>query len=141
MITVSLETAKKLKAAGFLQTTEFSHVKHLDNDSEYYKLEWGNNYADDMYISAPTTDEILADLSDELAEDIDVMILKYDGFFAVGYYNHNADFEDHLGNEIDEDDFRRWEIRFTNNSLVEALAELWLWAKENNYIEKRKETK
>ena len=131
MITATIETAIKLKAAGWTKPTELVYTNYYHGEpTEKMHIEFPVHTTDPNKLSAPTTDEILADLPDELAEDIDVMILKYDGFFAVGYYNHNADFEDHLGNEIDEDDFRRWEIRFTNNSLCEALAELWLWAKK-----------
>ena len=139
MITATIETAIKLKAAGWTKPTELVYTNYYHGEpTEKMHIEFPEHTTDPDKLSAPTTDEILVELPNELGENIQVMILRNGYIFLVGYYNHDVDLEDCVGNKIDEDAFERWEAVFTNNNLPEALAELWLWAKENGHIKAEK---
>lgn len=112
---VSLETAKKLKAAGWTKPTEFiyedlGHRQQLRLGS--IKMNTGDFYA-------PTAEEVLR----ELPEKIDLNEWRRDLQFI-----------------FISPEKGKWEVsygqfkKFKNKSLSEAAALMWLWCVEQGYI-------
>ena len=129
MITATIETAIKLKAAGWTKPTELVYTNYYHGEpTEKMHIEFPEHTTDPDKLSAPTTDEILADLPKTIngyanndnknVSYIVGVFMREDTYFA-GYIFYGINL-----------------IEFKNKSLVEALAELWLWAKK---AEKAKE--
>ena len=127
MITVSLETAKKLKAAGFPQKTALAYVKGYSN---FYDKEYIREIGMDIDADAPTTDEMLADLPKTINgyANSDNKNVSYVAAVFMGEDTYFAGYT-FYGIEL---------IVFKNKLLPEALASLWLWAKANGYIKAEK---
>ncbi len=117
--TVSLETAKALKDAGFRQ----------DNMAYYYpgelscfkgpvSMEWGieSGLNSHFKYAAPTTDELLEELP-EIVKDQRLNISKERNLYFVSY-----EYEDNLLQ------------CFHRKSLPEALAQMWLHLKKESLI-------
>lgn len=108
---VSLETAKLLKEAGFRQDTSNYHEVLLNGNSilTSHPLQYNENYA------SPTTDELLEELPDFIIRNnyrASLKILKDIGGFAVTYQSTREDVQ-----------------MCCNESLCEALAQMWLCLK------------
>jgi hypothetical protein len=130
-LSVSLETAKKLKEAGWNKPTALVYTNYYHGEpTEKMHLEFPVHTTDPNKLYAPTTDEILADLpktingyanSDNKNVSYIVAVFKGEDTYFAGYFFYGIEL-----------------IVFKNKSLVEALAELWLWAKEKGYIKAEK---
>lgn len=107
IMTVTLETAKKLKAAGFGQTQPYwaylADAEKKDRLWSAYELLHDRELGRDI-VAAPTTDELLA----EMPSDIEIM--KCEKFYDVYFYS-----------ETDCKNSERHEL------LCEALAAMYLW--------------
>lgn len=117
--TVSLPTARKLRENGFRQDTELSHV-----------LAWGKYQIAktekqvegyDIFFAAPTSDEILEELPATIIGKVDsipgehgLIIEKFNSQFDVSY-----------------GDFCQRE----HKELCEALADTWLFLKQQNLLQ------
>lgn len=123
-ITVSLETAKKLKEAGWTKPTK---LVWADSEEWGIHVEWWDGHAPNSMIRyAPTADEMLADLPEIVDKDCYDAVLevsKINSKYRVGYYSYGH--------------HRYYNPYKDNESLAEAVAELWLWAKANGYIDKQ----
>lgn len=127
-LVVSLETAKKLKAAGWSKPTAFVQVKH---SNKIYELRAHSTSMDTYkvpYLPAPTAEEILRELPESIKikrkplwlsihKDADIV-----GFFLSYLSGDNVDMV----------------VMPSNKSLSEAAAQMWIWCKENNYLEGKK---
>ena len=125
---VSLETAKKLKTAGWKKPTALAWVKHspwfLAENKELPEWELVpvsifdiRGYEESYY--APTAEEVLR----ELPEKIDLNEWRRDLQFI-----------------FISPEKGKWEVsygqfkKFKNKSLAEAAAQMWLWCVEQGYI-------
>lgn len=116
-LVVSLDTAKKLKEKGWTKPTV--HCWSMSNISNgEYRVYLSAHLAND--INAPTAEEILRELPDYIHDD--------DGKIQWLYINR-YDNEYHVGYQYIQD--------FCHKSLSEAAAQMWIWCKENNYLEVR----
>lgn len=127
---VTLETAIQLKDAGFKQDTnklwhhirqgtdkDFKLVDIHDEDYEYHK---------DFYIASPTSDEILEELPKSIklkGDEYDLMIKIYAIDVSVWYEGYFCQNTYVLKDNIIND-----------NSLPEALAQMYLWLKAEGLI-------
>lgn len=133
-MTVSLETAKKLKEAGFPQYGIISlwrqGVPRMDKPSGYYELcHTGLMRGED--IAAPTTDELLAALPAQIIKEgqaYGLEILKnyrpspLGDKYSVSYvYTYS-------------DSYAALDNKFLMGDLPEALAECWLWLKKEGLL-------
>lgn len=127
MITVSIETAKKLKEAGWTKPTKLIYTNYYHGEpKDKMHLEFPAHTTDPNKLSAPTTDEILADLPGDITpikKQYELAIFKNTKFYEAGYF---------IGEDV------CYEISYNSSQLCEALADLWLWAKENGYIKAEK---
>lgn len=125
--TVTLQTAKLLKESRFRQDTTFRWVDLSDSNEDY----WAIAYKEEAMYSlcndsnaAPTTEELLADLPEELPYKDGIIYLTIDLSFRYRVeLFHPAYFE---GGDI---------IYATENeSFAESLAQMWLWLKKENLL-------
>lgn len=119
--TVSLPTAQLLKEAGFKQDTDF-HWRHwsqggTESGNEVIYMKQGLGEMDCWLCAAPSTDEILAKLPDEIKE-FDLIITKSPHDFGVCYCNVMNDLL----------------VSTPNPVLCEALAASWLWLRKEGLI-------
>lgn len=124
--TTSLETSEKLKEAGFRQDTYFRHYEHPESDS--FLVEPHGFIGDGLVVelcAAPTTDELL----EELPRDIRDAKNKCQTPLRI-YCGPGKDYsvEYHLT-------FNAPVAQFRHDDLCEALAQCWLWLKQNNLLE------
>lgn len=124
--TVSIETAKLLKEAGFPQRTGMVWRKYqgwicepIEND--YAEKGWYSVEIEEK--AAPTTDELL----EELPYDQITIAHNRDGFY-VGCYKTG---------KIDPCDSGEFMIGFRNILLSEALARMFLHLKQQNLLENK----
>lgn len=120
--TVSLETARALKEAGWEWPTQF----HYDCNDENYLTDQGGEYYSMDGFNAPTAEEILSELPCQLkfdntvgkvgAETKRLVIYKMLSGYTVGY-------EGPMNFEMRKSD-----------SLPNALANLWIWLKKEGLI-------
>lgn len=122
-IYVSLETAEKLKAAGWVKKTQFCYGMHEENARLIYLYYCLNVHTDIQKLyEAPTTDEIMADLPKSItlkSQKCELAMFKKNNSYEIGYF---------MG------EFYQYAIAYEDKQLCEALAELWLWAKSSGYI-------
>lgn len=113
--TVSLKTAQELKAAGFPQnTTHYS----FRPDGEAFILQDPSKRRE-HYIAAPSSDEILEELPEEIKDNDDwLTIQKANGLYCVMYTQYGQP-----------------KPYFENASLVEALSAMWLYLKQQGLLE------
>lgn len=132
--TVSLETARALKEAGFPQKTLFLWASwstgtcDMDNVVEFREfLEWRkkreHGVKDQVWdaYAAPTTDELLAVLPSQLLNHT-LHIGKYDTEYEVWYEKY--------GIRIDQ----KIIMNHYRESLPEALAQMYLWLKKEGLL-------
>ena len=116
--TVSLETAKLLKEAGFRQDTEMFWYPNPNGTTWDYILvtkDFKRVSGGLIYTAAPTTDELLEELPSRLNEHSGVLLIfKETDAYEVCYGGHDN--------------------RFINVSLPEALAQCWLWLRKEKLI-------
>lgn len=111
--TVSLQTAKALKTAGFNQNSDFAYsCNHFDeamaiNKGDAYSVHYKPSYRRDF--AAPTTDELLEELI------AGIQITKHAKLYRVVKGGRSS-------------------YGFTNESLPEALAEMWMWLKKEGLL-------
>lgn len=125
--TVSLETAKQLKEAGFSQDSPFNWVEY---SSEYMPKVFFSEYGLDTvrYIkicSAPTTDELL--------EELPITIPYFDKQGNLGMCKHEKGYSVYYEVENDYEKSSIFNV-FVNESLPEALAQMWLWLKKEGLL-------
>ena len=119
-IVVSLDTAKKLKAAGWDKPTAFywSDLTGIGNllDARYMG---GKPFESDM--PAPTAEEILRELP-QYVKHTRLFIFPFakPRCWAMVYGSAG------LGKRF---------VEYRRDSLAEAAAQMWLWCKKNNYLE------
>lgn len=129
--TVTVETAKQLKAAGFPQNTfmmfGYWHGEEysLQPKMSLYRHNGPDN-TDQFSISAPTTDELMEHIPSGMYRQVQLAFnLWHFGsprIYAVQY--------EPVHWKITGDPTRRQPFEaIVNESLPEALAELWLWLK------------
>lgn len=129
--TVSLETAKALKDAGFRQDTYFYWNHVMVNNRG--KLEWQLDYrkiGDRNNIPAPTTDKLLEELPCQFKYGgawFDLQITKWPKEYKVQYveFYFNDDNLLEISDSLCE---------FKVESLPEALAQMWLWLKKEGLL-------
>ena len=115
MITVSLETAKKLKEAWWDKYTQLSIWRQWNID--FTDNTWESSY---QYLYAPTAQEILDELPKRVCWAFLEARLWWDEKIIINY--HNA-FEAPI-----------WQIVLDSKNLAEAFASLRLRCKENNHL-------
>ena len=123
---VSRELAEKLKAAGYPQNTQFGWDFDMDdngNNDGYYVTEQVGNEKVGYLTAAPLSDELLEQIPDtyEVKKGItgSFVMRKFKGIYVVGYMWAGS------------------RIVYASHSAdkpADALAELWLYCKENNYV-------
>lgn len=115
-MSITLETAKKLKAAGFPQDT----IRGYFPDGHWYYVTANDT---NMECSAPDTDEFLAQLPKTISLEQSLELIS-------------------ITRHLEGDGFSEsWEVGYThsnylteNESLPEALAEMWILLKEKGII-------
>lgn len=119
--TVTLETAKALKKAGFGNGTEFYWPDGGDlcTKEQYYDfLDWANSVGKpegssiQEHFSAPTTDELLEELP------TNTHIYKTESGYSCSSFTNP----------------RKASITFVGNSAPEVTAKMWLWLKKEGLI-------
>jgi len=124
--TVSLKTAKLLKEAGFPQETalfyrvdEFGNVFERNANEDPLKMQkvLGTN----IYYAKPTIDELLEELPESLIQD---------GYLAMMKIIRTPSKEYFVTYQSSREDRGTVE----NESLPEALAQMWLWLKKEKLI-------
>lgn len=133
-ITVSLETAKKLKEAGFGINTvfnwQYNYVHNYEKNTEGNEWVLWNSEVKECkppyeqqphIVAAPTAEEILERLPSEITirdkwRVLDICVIGK--HWACGYIRGGCP----------------WSRLEKNISLSEACAALWLWCKEAGYI-------
>ncbi len=133
-LTVSLETAKKLKEAGWNERTVFSYSQKINSDKGYtvlgdYRLVLTRDvgYAKNdssTSIYAPTLSELLAEMPKELEDRGESK--DWSTFLII----------DFCGNIICyENEWREFEYAFGDEEqLLESASDLWLKLKSENLI-------
>ena len=128
-ITVSLSTAQKMVFLGWNKCTQFW----------YFDFNWRLDYIWDDYIKqmqmaldweyicAPTAQEILDVLDKKIR-----WIWDFSKFFYHSFYIETRKYVD--CNMYYFVCWYRWTPFFTSENLAEALAELWIWCKENSFL-------
>lgn len=124
--TVTLETAKLLKHAGFRQDTHFSHADWSVNEGSYQFDETSSFkcVGKEFLFAAPTTEELLEDL-------------PVGSELWTGYYRHLA---------MWPHDSNNWQCAYVlpegsgyfgwqeAKTLTEVLAQMWLWLKNEGLL-------
>lgn len=118
-ICVSLETAKKLKEAGWNKQTVF--IFSGSQEIQMVNKIGGALFHDDIY--APTAEEILRELkaTSEALKKLWWLVGDYDEIGIIFRIQYEI-YDEHKP------------CVFINKSLSEAAAQMWLWCKENGYI-------
>lgn len=131
----SLELARKLKEAGYPQEGEF-WWKHYEQ-SEVGELpilarddEINDGFMEDYY-AAPLCTELLEQLPEYI--DLPDGSRKYPLIYKDHYGDERGQVYRAYLSDISNPNFLG-EMRFENQSLPNALAEMWLWLKENSYL-------
>lgn len=133
MKTVSFETAKKLKDAGFKQETYFYHslndkgIYHVCSHREFELLK---KISKGEPLPAPDTDELLEGLP-YFIEGEDVYVYAFQ--IHCGSVSDKRDwipnyYDELTGNSV-------YDFSHRNESLIESLAELWLKLKEKKLVQ------
>lgn len=128
MITVSIETANKLKKKGYPQNIEDSIFKWYKLQALDYALTleeardraWYDESKKEYY-NAPTAQELMESMPDSITDTDHVYsltVIKVNNNYWVAY------------NELAKPAL----ISFDGNYLCECLANLWLWCKKEGYI-------
>jgi len=128
---VSLDLAKKLKEAGWEKKTEFIWARGFV-DLSAFKFK----YEGEEVLPAPLAEEILEELPKKIIDDktYRLRIEKYDDHYAVGYcYDYLFSYQQ--GKNAIVESVLRWLKLITDSNISNALARLWLWLKENGYLE------
>jgi len=120
-LVVSLDTAKKLKAAGWIKPT--AHCWSMSNISNgEYRVYVSAHLAND--INAPTAEEILVELPIQRIDDgdtpLELAISRCRTYWYVAY--------------LVSEEVAPYETEFHDVSLSEAAAQMWLWCKKEGYI-------
>lgn len=116
-LVVSLDIARRLKEKGWNKPTVFVWVSRPGGPSPYIDLKVNlGGYTDDFILPAPTAEEVLR----ELPED-----LNNQGWLYVG--------KCHEGWRVEYGYPGCLILRLKAKSLSEAAAQMWLWCKENKY--------
>lgn len=126
--TVSLETAKKLKEAGFRHGTylcwttwsEYASMGIGTDLGPYYRMQGYQDFILD-WVSAPTTDELLEELPYRITREnyiAELWIHKNSSDYVVCYTG-----QPHTDNKY-----------FENESLPEALASMWIYLKQQDLL-------
>lgn len=121
---VSLETAKKLRAAGFPQKAIYRWYQRQDGTAELQRSNT-NPWGEHIY-AAPTAQEIANELP------IGVRILKQSpsfGHFGYAAYRPPSYGEASIGRKPKKNE----QIGFPNDTIADALADLWLKLRETNH--------
>jgi hypothetical protein len=133
MKTVSLEIAKKLRESGYPQEGKnwWVHISHylapnteiqLEHDLEIERMELQDHDITRLAY-APTADEILDILPTRIEDDKwGLQVHKVTNGYFVAYRNEQYDLP-------------VWKNEF-DDSLAEAAARLWLFLKEEGYLER-----
>lgn len=114
-ITVSLETAKKLKEKGREKETVFRH--------KYVNKEWVTVYTNTW---RPTAQEII----NELPAVHDVWYLYWNVDYMLTMTKKSALYLDPFAETLKDWTY----ISFDWDNLVEALAQIWIYFKENDFL-------
>lgn len=122
---VSLDLAKQLKEAGYSQQSEF----YFRPTGSIYHGDGHPTLPDD--VAAPLSTELLEQLPETIYDEDESSGMKYDldiwkkeGLYHVAYW-------------WDEDTRRLSNVKhmkFSDASLPNALAEMWLWLKKENLL-------
>lgn len=113
--TCSLETAKKLKEAGFPQSSGKIYWHWVKFDDEKHVILWPNaSEPDVVFAAAPTSDEILEELPFGAGWNKLRIVRLANGAYTVSY---------------------GLPPEFVNESLSEALAQMWLYLKQQGLLE------
>ena len=122
---VSLQTAKMLKESGFRQDSPFNWVEY---SSEFMPkvcfAEYGiDNIRHIKICSAPTTDELLEEIPYALRYD------DADYWFQIQKLKHES-------YDVRYSDWQHMKVKkmFQDESLPEALAQMWLYLKKENLL-------
>lgn len=130
--TVSLETAKLLKEAGFKQDTYWYHYEHKRLKEEDYKeckCEGLNH--DDVYYPEESWNKIAAPSTDELLEELPWHTQIYKGTDGnLGQYICHLDARSVIGQKE-----TKW---FYHKDLCEALAQMYLFLKKEGLLNDNK---
>jgi len=90
---------------------------------------------------APLAEEILEELPKKITDDqtYRLRIEKHDDHYTVGYcYDYLFSYQQ--GENIIVESVLRWWLKLiTDSDISNALARLWLWLKENGYLEEKNE--
>lgn len=123
-LVVSLETAEKLKAAGWKKRTYFRWLIKNNGSLEpqivdFHTLECSEKHY--TYFPCPTFEEVFRELPHGVS-----------GFYAAKqssekYLVTSSEWDDGFGGDIEPPSSE-------NKSLSEAAAQMWLWCVENGYI-------
>ena len=89
---------------------------------------------------APLAEEILKKLPKKIVDDktYRLRIEKYDDHYTVGYC-YDYLFSYRQGKNAVVESVLRWLKLITDSNISNALARLWLWLKENGYLEEKNE--
>ncbi len=130
--TVSLKTARLLKEAGFRQDSEYAWMWLEDETTDdledkhillhLYEIE--HMALDRVFYSAPTTDEILAELPKK--------ILTYNLRIGCG-----ESYNPFYVKFVDDEDVYIGHPMIENESLPEVLAAMYLWLKKEGLLKSR----
>jgi hypothetical protein len=109
----SLELCKRLTETWFPKTEKIIEI----NQNEYPKTMW-NIWVNCYY--SPNIAELLDELPWEIEGCYLSIVKQFDWCYDISY----------------QELFVSWELHKTLWTLPNALAEMWLWLKENNYLPK-----
>ena len=152
---VSLDLAKKLKEAGWKKETVYWWVKTQHGirleairyielyPNQSYGIIWLDDAGKEEFMPlapAPLTEEILEKLPKKIVDDktYRLRIEIHDDHYTVGYcYDYLFSYQQ--GKNAVVESVLRWLELITDSDISNALARLWLWLKENGYLEERNE--
>lgn len=122
---VSLETAKKLKAAGWTKPTEFAWIHNPRGENWSIGNAKTFNAAEILeWYYTPTAEEILRELPIELTDDaetpLELVVVRDRTYWYVGYA---------VSEEVTP-----FSEEYHDKSLSEAAAQMWIWCVERGYI-------
>ena len=125
-ISLSAETSKKLKEMGYPQKYNDARYMIVKIKDEEYIVDYGTReeYGYEIICDSPTAQELMENMVDTIIENYNhynLTVIKVNENYWVAY---NCESKHAL-------------ISFDGNSLIECLGNLWIWCKDNGYIEKK----
>jgi len=150
---VSLDLAKELKEAGWEKYTIYvwainvgeQHktlvVPHAEVRHEKHEV-WFGAFAKHYQeiLPAPLAEEIIEGLPKKITDEqtYRLRIERHDDHYTVGYC-YDYLFSYRQDKNIIAESVLRWLKLITDSNISNALARLWLWLKENGYLEGKNE--